>query len=161
MFYSHIVAIAIKIIPYSLVLGFLLPRYSDMSTASALTTALILAVITTTMDLVPLPEFIIPNVDHKTGLLISASLDVAITYAVIWFARLITMAASFSVIGFLLISPIHLENMLKLARCGVVIMPPAPALYHRPATVEEVVNQTAGRALELLGIRNKLYPRWK
>jgi FlaA1/EpsC-like NDP-sugar epimerase len=104
MFYSHIVAIAIKIIPYSLVLGFLLPRYSDMSTASTLTTALILAVITTTMDLVPLPEFIIPNVDHKTGLLISASLDVAITYAVIWFARLITMAASFSVIGFLLIS---------------------------------------------------------
>ena len=59
------------------------------------------------------------------------------------------------------LSPIHLENMLKLARCGVVIMPPVPALYHGPATVEEVVNQTAGRALALLGIQNDLYPRWK
>ena len=59
------------------------------------------------------------------------------------------------------LSPIHLENMLKLARCGVVIMPPVPALYNRLATVEEVVNQTAGRALALLGIQNEFYPRWE
>ena len=104
MFYNHIVAIANKIIPYGLVLGILLPRYSDMSTATALTTALILAVITTTMDLIPLAEYIVPNVDRKTGLLISASLDAVITYAVIWFAQLITMAAYFSLTGFLFIS---------------------------------------------------------
>lgn len=58
------------------------------------------------------------------------------------------------------LSPIHLENMLKLARIGVVIMPPVPALYHRPGTVEEIVNQSAGRALELLGIKNDLFRRW-
>lgn len=58
------------------------------------------------------------------------------------------------------LSPIHLENMLKLARIGVVIMPPLPALYHHPATVEDVVNQSAGRALDLLGIENNLCRRW-
>lgn len=59
------------------------------------------------------------------------------------------------------LSPIHLENMLKLARLGVVIMPPMPALYHRPATVEDVVSQSAGRALDLLGIKNDLFRRWE
>lgn len=59
------------------------------------------------------------------------------------------------------LSPIHLENMLKLARMGVVIMPPMPALYHRPETVEDVVNQSAGRALDLLGIKNDLYRPWE
>lgn len=58
------------------------------------------------------------------------------------------------------LSAIHLENMLKLARTGVVIMPPVPALYHRPGTVEEVINQSAGRALDLLGIENNLFRRW-
>lgn len=104
MMYSHIIAIAIKIIPYSLVLGILLPLYSGMLTTQALTTALILAVITSTMDLIPLPEFIIPNVDHKSGLLISASLDVAITYAAIWFAHFLTMPVPYAIPGFLLIS---------------------------------------------------------
>lgn len=58
------------------------------------------------------------------------------------------------------LSAIHLENMLKLARLGVIIMPPLPALYHRPASVEAVVNQSAGRALDLLGIENDLFQRW-
>lgn len=58
------------------------------------------------------------------------------------------------------LSPIHLENMLKLARLGVAIMPPLPALYHRPATLDDVVRQSAGRALDLLGIENNLFRRW-
>jgi len=58
------------------------------------------------------------------------------------------------------LSAIHLENMLKLARIGVVIMPPMLALYHRPASVEDVVNQSTGRALDLLGIENDLFQRW-
>ncbi|HOV79717.1 MAG TPA: UbiX family flavin prenyltransferase [Bacillota bacterium] len=57
-------------------------------------------------------------------------------------------------------SPVHLENMLKLARIGVTIMPPVPAFYHRPQTVEDLVTQTAGRVLDLLGIDNDLFPRW-
>lgn len=58
-------------------------------------------------------------------------------------------------------SPIHLENMLKLARIGVVIMPPVPAFYHRPETLEDLLTQTAGRVLDLLGIDNDLFPRWE
>jgi len=59
------------------------------------------------------------------------------------------------------LSSIHLENMLKLARIGVVIMPPVPALYHRPGTVKEVIGHSAGRALELLGVKNDLFRRWE
>jgi len=58
------------------------------------------------------------------------------------------------------LSPIHLENMLKLARIGVVIMPPMPAHYNCPETVQEIVNHSVGRALEQLGIENKLFKRW-
>lgn len=58
------------------------------------------------------------------------------------------------------LNPIHLENMLKLSRIGVIIMPPMPAFYQRPQTIVEVVNQSAGRALDLLGIENDLFSRW-
>lgn len=58
------------------------------------------------------------------------------------------------------LSAIHLENMLKLARLGVVIMPPVPAFYTRPSTLEDILRQTAGRVLDLLGIENSLVTRW-
>lgn len=58
------------------------------------------------------------------------------------------------------LSPIHLENMLKLARIGVTIMPPVPAHYNRPETVQEIVDNFAGRALKQLGIENKLFRSW-
>ncbi len=50
------------------------------------------------------------------------------------------------------LSEIHLENMLKLARMGVVIAPPMPALYNRPATIDDMVNYTCVRLLDQLGI---------
>lgn len=50
------------------------------------------------------------------------------------------------------LSEIHLENMLKLARMGVVISPPVPALYSRPTTIDEMVNYTCVRLLDQLGI---------
>jgi len=58
------------------------------------------------------------------------------------------------------LSAIHLENMLKLARIGVAIMPPVPAFYNRPAEVGDIVKQSVGRALDLLGIENDLFRRW-
>jgi len=58
------------------------------------------------------------------------------------------------------LSPIHLENMLKLSRLGVVIMPPVPALYNRPKTVHDILKHTTGRILDCLGIENHLTPRW-
>jgi 4-hydroxy-3-polyprenylbenzoate decarboxylase len=59
------------------------------------------------------------------------------------------------------LSPIHLENMLKLSRLGVVIMPPVPALYNRPRTIEDLLRHTTGRVLDCLGVENDLTPRWK
>ncbi len=50
------------------------------------------------------------------------------------------------------LSEIHLENMLKLSRMGVVICPPVPAFYTRPQTIDEMVNYTAARLLDQLGI---------
>ena len=50
------------------------------------------------------------------------------------------------------LSEIHLENMLKLARMGVVIAPPMPAFYSRPATIDEIVNHSCARLLDQLGL---------
>lgn len=57
-------------------------------------------------------------------------------------------------------SEIHLENMLRLARAGAVIMPPNPGFYHRPASVEELVDFVVARVLDHLGIEQSLTPRW-
>jgi 4-hydroxy-3-polyprenylbenzoate decarboxylase len=47
---------------------------------------------------------------------------------------------------------IHLENMLKLSRMGVVICPPVPAFYHRPATLDDLIDHTVIRILDQFGI---------
>jgi len=57
-------------------------------------------------------------------------------------------------------SVIHLENMLKLARLGVTIMPPCPGFYHRPQTVAELVDFVVARVLDHLDIEQQLVPRW-
>jgi 4-hydroxy-3-polyprenylbenzoate decarboxylase len=58
------------------------------------------------------------------------------------------------------LSEIHLENMLKLARLGVRIVPAMPAFYHKPETVEDLVDFVTGRVLDTLGIDHHLYKRW-
>jgi 4-hydroxy-3-polyprenylbenzoate decarboxylase len=57
-------------------------------------------------------------------------------------------------------SAIHLENMLKLARLGVVILPPNPGFYHGVSKVSELVDFIVARILDQLGIDNDLSPRW-
>ncbi len=57
-------------------------------------------------------------------------------------------------------SEIHLENMLKLARMGVIIMPANPGFYHRPASVQELVDFMVARVLDHLDIPQALMPRW-
>jgi len=59
------------------------------------------------------------------------------------------------------LSEIHLENMLKLSRLGVRIVPAMPAFYQRPESVDDLVNFVVGKALDSLGIENSLYKRWK
>jgi len=58
------------------------------------------------------------------------------------------------------LSAIHLENMLKLARLGVVIMPPVPSFYQQPETLRDIVRQSVGRLMDLLGMENELSKRW-
>jgi 4-hydroxy-3-polyprenylbenzoate decarboxylase len=57
-------------------------------------------------------------------------------------------------------SSIHLENMLKLARLGVVILPPNPGFYHGVSQVSELIDFVVARILDQLGIDNELAPRW-
>jgi 4-hydroxy-3-polyprenylbenzoate decarboxylase len=57
-------------------------------------------------------------------------------------------------------SDIHLENMLKLSRMGVVIMPANPGFYHQPKRVEDIVDFMVSRILDQLGLDNHLSPRW-
>jgi 4-hydroxy-3-polyprenylbenzoate decarboxylase len=57
------------------------------------------------------------------------------------------------------ISPIHLENMLKLARLGVIIAPPVPSYYTKPKSVDELINYTVGRILDQIGIESDI-KRW-
>lgn len=57
-------------------------------------------------------------------------------------------------------SVIHLENMLKLARSGAVILPANPGFYHHPAHVQDVVDFIVARILDHLGVAHTLMPRW-
>lgn len=57
-------------------------------------------------------------------------------------------------------SAIHLENMLKLARLGAVILPANPGFYHHPATVQDVVDFVVARILDHLGLPHQLMARW-
>jgi len=57
-------------------------------------------------------------------------------------------------------SVIHLENMLRLARAGALILPANPGFYHRPTTVEGVVDFVVGRILDHLNVSHELGPRW-
>jgi flavin prenyltransferase len=58
------------------------------------------------------------------------------------------------------LSDIHLENMLKLSRMGVVIFPPVPAFYNQPRTIDEIVDQTVMRILDQFGIHVPAGRRW-
>jgi 4-hydroxy-3-polyprenylbenzoate decarboxylase len=58
------------------------------------------------------------------------------------------------------LSVIHLDNMLRVAKAGAIVAPPVPAFYARPATLDEMVDHTVGRALDQLGIPHERIRRW-
>jgi len=57
-------------------------------------------------------------------------------------------------------SAIHLENMLRLSRAGVVILPPSPGFYHRPQRVDDLVDFVVARILDQLAVPHALMQRW-
>ena len=58
------------------------------------------------------------------------------------------------------LSAIHLENMLKLARLGVKIVPPMPAFYAGQKSIQDLVDFVVGKVLDQMGISHAVYPRW-
>jgi 4-hydroxy-3-polyprenylbenzoate decarboxylase len=59
------------------------------------------------------------------------------------------------------ITAIHLENMLKLARLGVHIVPASPGFYHLPQTLQDATDMIVGKVCDLLGFEHQLYKRWE
>ena len=59
------------------------------------------------------------------------------------------------------LSPIHLENMLRLSRLGVIILPASPGFYGKPKKIADLLDFVVGRVLDQLNIRNSKYRRWK
>ena len=57
-------------------------------------------------------------------------------------------------------SAIHLENMLKLSRLGVVVLPPSPGFYFQPQTMDDLVDFVVARILDQANIPHELMPRW-
>lgn len=58
------------------------------------------------------------------------------------------------------LSQIHLENMLRLARAGAVMLPANPGFYHHPARVEDLIDFVVARILDQLGVEHRLTARW-
>ncbi len=54
----------------------------------------------------------------------------------------------------------HLRSMTQITEMGAIVMPPVPAFYARPATLQDVVDHSVGRALDLLGLDTNLVSRW-
>ena len=59
------------------------------------------------------------------------------------------------------LSAIHLGNMLRLARAGAVVMPASPGFYHKPQSIDDVVDFIAARILDHLGVEQNIVRRWK
>ena len=57
-------------------------------------------------------------------------------------------------------STIHLENMLRLTRAGAVVLPASPGFYHRPTSIDELVDFVVARALDHLGVEHAIGRRW-
>lgn len=55
---------------------------------------------------------------------------------------------------------IHLENMIKMTKAGACILPPMPAFYHHPQSIEDIIDQTVGKVLDQLKIEHNLFQRW-
>jgi len=55
----------------------------------------------------------------------------------------------------------HIKNMLRAAYAGAVILPAMPGFYHKPQTLQEIIDHVVGKVLDILGIQHDLYERWK
>lgn len=59
------------------------------------------------------------------------------------------------------LSRIHLENMIRLQEAGAIILPAMPGFYHKPSTIDEIIDHLVGKILDQLKIEHDLFKRWK
>ena len=59
------------------------------------------------------------------------------------------------------LSLIHIENMAAVTRAGALVLPAMPAFYHKPKTVDDLVDQVVGKALSAVGVENDILKSWK
>ncbi len=55
----------------------------------------------------------------------------------------------------------HLRNMVQATEIGAILLPPVPAFYHHPKTIDDVIDHSVGKALDLLSIPHQLFRRWQ
>ena len=58
------------------------------------------------------------------------------------------------------LSLIHLRNMVTATEAGATVLPPVPAFYHSPQSIEDLISQTVGKILDQFGIEHHLFRRW-
>jgi len=54
----------------------------------------------------------------------------------------------------------HIRNMERLTEMGAIIMPPVPAFYHKPKTIQDIIDHTIGKVLDIFDIEHNLFQRW-
>lgn len=54
----------------------------------------------------------------------------------------------------------HIKIMERLSEMGAIIMPPAPAFYHKPKTIQDIIDHTIGKILDMFDIKHNLFQRW-
>lgn len=55
----------------------------------------------------------------------------------------------------------HLQHMMDLAQMGAILLPPVPAYYHKPKTLDDIINHTVGKILDCFRIEHRLFMRWR
>lgn len=58
------------------------------------------------------------------------------------------------------LTTIHIENMLRVSQAGAIVLPAMPGFYNRPRTLDDLVNQTVGKVLDVLNVKHDLYKPW-
>jgi len=54
----------------------------------------------------------------------------------------------------------HIRDMERLTEMGAIIFPPLPAFYHKPKTIQDIIDHTVGKVLDIFGIEHNLFQRW-
>ena len=58
------------------------------------------------------------------------------------------------------LSYIHIRNMETVTLAGAIVLPPVPAFYHQPSTIDDLLRHSCGKVLDQLGVEHNLYRRW-